>query len=64
MTIFRLIQVESICKRKNKCDSKIEFCFEKDRKHRGKRRKCWLPLFSQFFQKPSFLGLLKVWIVW
>ena len=32
-----------------------------NRKHCGKRRKCWLQHYSQ---TPSFSGLLKVWIVW
>ena len=45
---FRLVQIESICRRQNKCDWKIEICFGKGRKHCGKRRKCWLPAFSPF----------------
>ena len=44
---FRLVQIESICRRQNRCDSKIEISFGKGRKHCGKRRKCWLPAFSQ-----------------
>ena len=43
---------------KNKCDSKFKFCFQKCRKHFGKRRKCWLPAFSpiqKMFSKDLFL---------
>ena len=29
-------------------DLRKENCFRKDRKHCGKRRKCWLPAFSPF----------------
>ena len=46
----RLIQIQSPCRRQNKYDSKFEICFGKSRKHVGKRRKCWLPAFSPFFQ--------------
>ena len=47
-----------------KCDWKIEFFWGKGRKHRGKRRKCWLPAFSSFptmFPKGSFIcmGVIK-----
>ena len=45
-----------------KCDSKTEICFEKGRKHCGKRRKCWLPAFSPFptmFSKDYFLWVGK-----
>ena len=45
---FRLVQIQSICRRQNKSDSKIEICVGKSRKHCGKRRKCWLPAFSPF----------------
>ena len=30
---FRLVQIQSICRRQNKCDSKIEICAGKGRKH-------------------------------
>ena len=51
----------------NKCDRKIEICLGKDEKHCGKRRKPSLPAFADFlkmFSKVSFLGSLKVGIVW
>ena len=38
-----------------------------DRKHGGKRRKCWLPAFSPFsqcFWKSYFSWSLKPWLVW
>ena len=54
---FRLVQIESICRRQNKCNLKTEILFVKGRKHlfgmgrkhlfgigrkhSGKRRKCW-----------------------
>ena len=44
------------------CESKIEICFGKSRKHCGKRRKCWLPAFSPFptnFSKGLFLRVVK-----
>ena len=43
---------------------KLKFCFEKGRKHHGKRRKCWLPAFSPFsmmFSKDSFIRVVKSW---
>ena len=33
--------VESICRQHNKCESRIEICFGKSRKHGGRRKKCW-----------------------
>ena len=36
---FRSVLIQSICRRKNKCDQKIEICVRKGRKHNGKRRK-------------------------
>ena len=45
---FRLVQIESICRRQNRCNWKIEICFRKGGKCCGKRRKCWLPAFSPF----------------
>ena len=38
---FRLVQIESICRLQNIYNPNIKMCFEKDRKHCGKRRKCW-----------------------
>ena len=53
----------------NKCDKKLEICFEKGRKHCGKRRKhcgkrrkCWFPAFSPFatmFSKGFLLRVVK-----
>ena len=34
--------------KENECDSKIEICLCKGRKHCENRRKCWLPSFSPF----------------
>ena len=50
--------------KKKKCDSKIEICSGKERKHCGKRRKCWLPAFSPFpvmFSKFFYLRIVKSW---
>ena len=55
-------KTESICSRQSRCDSKIEICFDKDRKHCGNRRKCWYPAFSSFrtmFSKAFFPRTLK-----
>ena len=55
--VFRLVKIESICRRQNECDSEIEICSGKGRKHCGKRIKSWLPTFSRFpscFQKAKF----------
>ena len=57
-----LLQIQSICRRKNKWDSKVEIWFEKNRKHFGERRKCCLPAFSPFptlFSKGIFLRVVK-----
>ena len=43
---FTLVHIQSICRRQNICDSKIKIYIGKNRKHWGKRRKCWLPAFS------------------
>ena len=45
-TNFRLVQIESLCRRQNKCNLKTETFFEMGRKSSGKRRKCCLPIFS------------------
>ena len=58
----RLVQIQSPCRRQNKCDSKFEYFGGKGRKHFGQRRKCWLPAFSPFpkmFSKASFLRVIK-----
>ena len=41
-------------------NKKKEICFEKRRKHCGKRRKCWLPAFSPFPTMFSKGFLLRV----
>ena len=59
---FRLVQIESFCRWQNRCNSKIEIWVGKGRKHRGKRRKCWLPALSPFptvFAKDPFLRVVK-----
>ena len=41
---------------------KIIICFEKGRKHCGKRRKCWSPAFSPFptmFSKDFYYKVVK-----
>ena len=43
---FRLVQIQSICRRQIKCVPDIEFCFENGRRYCGKMRKCWLPAFA------------------
>ena len=43
---FGLVPIGCICRRQKRCDSKIEICVGKDRKHCGKRWKCSLPAFS------------------
>ena len=37
---FGLVPMGCICRQQNRCDSKIEICVRKDRKHCGKRWKC------------------------
>ena len=37
--IFRVVQIQKTCRRKNKCDSKLKFCFGKGKRHCGKKRK-------------------------
>ena len=44
--ILRLVQIESICRRQNKCKLTIEIYFGNGRKHCGERRKHWLSAFS------------------
>ena len=59
---FRLVQIESICRQQNKCESKIQICYGRGRKPCGKRRKCWLPAFSLFpkmFSKGFFFRVIK-----
>ena len=61
---FRQIQIQSICRRQNKSNQKIEICFKKGRKLCERRRKCWLPAFSPFptmFSKGSCHMVVKSW---
>ena len=65
-TSFGLVQIESICRRKDKYNLKMEILFRMGRKHCRKRRKCWFPAFSPFptmFSKGFFRGSLKVRLV-
>ena len=58
------VQLESICRQKNKCELNIELKFWKGRKHCGKRRKCWLPAFYPFptlFSKGLCFRVDKSW---
>ena len=62
--IFGLYKTESISRRQNKCESKIEICVGKGSKHCGKRTKNWFKnqhflLSPQCFQKTSFARSLK-----
>ena len=47
-TIFRQHQIESNCRRQNKCTLKTELLFGMGRKHCGKRRKCWVTSIFSF----------------
>ena len=65
--ILDLSKLGTFCRRQNIYESKIKICFCKDRKHYGKRRKCWLPAFSPFpvtFSKGFFVRVVKVTIMW
>ena len=55
-------KLKAFADNKNKCGSKIEICFWKNRKHCGKRRKCWLQAFSPFptmFSSSFFFNAIK-----
>ena len=59
---FRLLQLESICRQQNECDSKFGSSFGMKRKQCGKRRKCCLPAFSLFpaiLSKVLFVRVVK-----
>ena len=59
---FKLVQIQSTCRRQNNNDSKTEICVGKSRKDCVKKRKCWLPAFSPFptiFSKPFFTRGVK-----
>ena len=60
--ILRLVQIESICTRLNKCYLKTEILLGMGRKHCEKRRKCRPPAFSPFpaiFSKCFFFRIVK-----
>ena len=61
-TNFRLVQMESICRRLENMTQKLKFDLGRVKRHCGKWRKCWLP--KCCFQKALSLGSLKVGIVW
>ena len=54
---IRQVQIESVHRRQNRFDIKIEVCFGICRKHCWKRRKC-------LFHMDTFSELLKDGIVW
>ena len=57
-------QIEGTYRRQNKCDPKIEICFEKGRKHCGKRKKLLVTSifsFSNIFKSCLSQGCQKSW---
>ena len=56
---FSLVQIQSIRRRKSKCDLKIKNLLKMYRKHCGKRRKCWFPM---MFSKTFFHRIVKSWV--
>ena len=59
---FRLVQIESICRRQFIWSSNDDLCLWLGRTHCGKRKKCWFPAFSPFptmFSKTLFLSVVK-----
>ena len=62
--IFRLVQIESICRQQNKRNLKTKLLFGIGRKHcGGKRRKCWLQAcsFPTMFSKALLFRVIKSW---
>ena len=60
--ILDVSKLKGIADDKIKETENFEICFVKDRKHCGKRRKCWLPAFSPFptmFSRGFFLRGVK-----
>ena len=54
---FKLVQIQSICRKQNNSGTITEICVGKSTKDCGKRRKYWLPAFSPFptmFSKAFF----------
>ena len=66
--IFRLVQIESICRRQNTCKLKTEVVLEMGKKNIAGNGENdvyqHFLLFPQCFQKAPFSGSLKVVIVW
>ena len=61
------LRMKAFADDKLKVTEKMKICFEKGRKHVGKRENAGYQhflLFQQFFGKASYTGLLKVEIVW
>ena len=58
---FHFLLFQHLQTTKKKCNLKTEVLFGMGRKHRGKRRKCWLPAFSPFstFSKGFFFRVVK-----
>ena len=53
------LKLKAIADDKINVNEKLNFDLQKNRKHCGKRRKCWLPAFSPFptmFSKAFFFG--------
>ena len=53
--------------KQNKCNSRNKICSIWDRKHHGKRRKCWLQAFSPFptmFSEAFYPRDVKIRVVW
>ena len=64
---FRSVQIQSICRRQNKCNLKTEIIFWDGLKTLQEKEKMLISIFSfshNCFQKASFSGSLKVRIVW
>ena len=57
--ISRLVQIESICRQQNKCNSKTEILFGIARKHCREKEKMHFLFFPHCFQKAFSLGSLK-----
>ena len=64
---LKLLQIQSTCRRQNKCDQKFEICFGMVENILEKGENAGYQhflLFSKCFQKPPCSGSLKVGIVW
>ena len=56
---FGMVQIESICRRKNTHDCEIEIFLGKDRKHSGKRRLSAFSPFPTMFSKGLFFMVIN-----